>query len=203
MVDMNEYLAGIQPKTVLEDRVKMFLQTTKFFHDSNKSNSGFALDAMEQAKVVSARLRSKDEKDPSVPSATVIFEITCANNVLNPMGSMHGGCVATLYDNLSTYSVAVLEKYWDEFDPAKENLENYSVKFINKVQPDMGVSRQLQVIYLRALVPGQKVFMEVNLVSSSKRFATYTARMYDEQGRVYSTMTHDKAKTEPGRVSKL
>ncbi|KAF5094988.1 hypothetical protein D0Z00_003317 [Geotrichum galactomycetum] len=203
MATLNEYLSGLQPKTVLGDRIKLFLQMTQFFHDTNKDNTGFALDAMEQVKVVGARLRSKDEKDPSVPSATVIFEITCANNVLNPMGSMHGGCVATLYDNLSTYSVSVLQQYWEEFDPEKENLETYALKFINKVQPDMGVSRQLQVIYLRALVPGQKVFLEVNLVSSSKRYATYTARMYDGQGRVYSTMTHDKAKTLPERVTKL
>lgn len=199
---MEKYLAGLQPKTVIVDRVNVFLQSTKFYHDVNKNN-GFATEAMEQAKVVDAKLRSKHEKDPSVPSATVIFEITCADNVLNPMGSMHGGCVATLYDNLSTYSVAVLDKYWDDFNPTKEKIEDYALKFISKVQPDMGVSRQLQVIYLRALVPGQKVYMEVNLVSSSKRFATYTARMYDDQGRVYSTMTHDKAKTSAQRVSKI
>lgn len=52
----------------------------------------------------------------------------------------------------------------------------------------------LQVIYHRAVTPGCKVFLEVHLLSDSKKFATYTAKMYDERGSVYSFMTHDKVK---------
>lgn len=156
----------------------------------------FATETARMCRVVSAHVRSATEPDPSVPICTVVYEITCATNVLNPMGSMHGGCIATLYDNFSTYAVGALDKYWDDYDPTRgaTALQDYGKILVKKVMPDLAVTRMLQVIYHRAIKPGSKVFLEVNLVSDTRRFSTHTAKMYDDKGRVYSFMTHDKVK---------
>lgn len=186
-------MTELQPKTIVRDRVTVFINSTRAL----PKPSGipvFALETLDMAKVIDASVRPKNETDPSVSLGSVVYEVTCSPNCLNPMGSMHGGCVATIHDNLSTYALCILDTYWDDFDPSKQSLESYIPKFLAKIIPDMGVSRQLQVIYHRPILPGQKVFLKVDIISNTNRFTTYTARMYDDQGRVCSILTHDRVK---------
>lgn len=184
---------ALQPKTKLEDRVSFLI----FLLNEYAPNvaSFYGTDIAPMGRTVSVHLRSKDETDPEVPLVTVVYEITCASNALNPMGSMHGGCIATLYDNFSTYARAALDKYWADFDPEKQTLAEYLPTFSDKIFPDLAMSRMLQVIYHRAVKAGETVFLKVCLESDTKRFATYTAKMYDKEGRVCSFMTHDKVKS--------
>lgn len=131
----------------------------------------------------------------STPLATVTYEIICSPESLDSQGNVHSGCIATIYDNFSTYALGALEKYWAEFDPATQSLESYQPWFMEQIVPDIAVTRSLQVSHHRSIQLGEKVFLEVQLVNDALQSSAYTARMFDEQGRVYSVMTHDKVKT--------
>lgn len=190
----------LKPKADRADRVS-FLIAMLNEHSPNRDQI-YGVEDSKMGKALTAEERDSGSTDPDVPMLRVTYEITCAPNVLNPMGSMHGGCVASLYDNFSTYAVGARDKYWADYDPKshateQEALQAYAPVFMQKVYPDLAVTRMLQVIYHRAVTPGRKVFLEVHLLSDSKKFATYTAKMYDERGSVYSFMTHDKVKVGP------
>lgn len=128
--------------------------------------------------------------------ALVVYEITCSDDMLDVNDTMHSGCIATLYDNFSTYSVAALDKYWNDFDPNTETLESYAPKLMAKVTPQLGVTRLLQVTHQQQIPRGAVVKLEVSLLSENRKFATYTAKMTDEEGNIYSVMTHDKVKKD-------
>lgn len=185
--------AGLNPKTNLADRVNVVLKVMTDFHPQRDTMYGHEL--IRQGRAVSATVRSASERDASAPLASVVFELTCPASVLNPMGSMHGGCVATVYDNFSTYARAVLDTYWEGL--GEQGLESYVEPMMGRLAQDFGVSRMLQVIYHRGVKEGDRVFLAVELVSDSRRFTTYTGRMYDGAGRVFSVMAHDKVKSGP------
>lgn len=189
---LQKRILQLKPKTVLADRVLTFYYFVQLFHIQNRNkNEGFAMDSLRDSM--------KGISDAHVDSVDglhkVTFEIVPNETMLNPMGSVHGGCVATLFDNLSSYSLAVLDKYWTEFHPEEgEELFDYALnKFVPQFTKEMGVSRTLSVTYLRALLPGQKYLMTVEVVSVGRNFSHFTAIIRDGNNRLCNTMVHDKS----------
>ena len=107
---------------------------------------GFEASMMYGLKVVDARRVPEAERGPE---ATATFELEVIPALCNPMGNMHGGAVATLADMVTSLAVApVSEEGWWEFS---------------------GVSRTLQVTYVRPTPLGVTIRIECVVQSLSRR----------------------------------
>lgn len=183
---------SLYPKTVPADRVAFILGISVM--KAHPGNPGFANNTFDKLRVLEASVKASNDGNPKAPLASVVYEVICDNTMLNPMDVMHGGCIATIFDNSTTYAIAVLDKYWKDFDPTKESLEDYSKKLMPALEPDLGVTRQLQVTYYKAIFPGQVLHLNVDLENISRTFSTFKAALYDDKGRVCASCTHDKVK---------
>jgi acyl-coenzyme A thioesterase PaaI-like protein len=105
----------------------------------------------------------------------------------NKMGIVHGGCIATIIDNLSTQALMVDPRYWEG---AKSDEEAYF-----RAIKELGVSRNLSIQYIQAIPSEAEFVVETILESNTKRNIYLTCRLYDaETGKLYCTATHDKVK---------
>ena len=74
------------------------------------------------------------------------------------MNNLHGGCTATIFDFTTTTAL---------FPMSKPGFWEYA-----------GVSRTLNVTYLKGVSVGEVCIIECEVVSIGKRLATITGRMY-------------------------
>jgi acyl-coenzyme A thioesterase 13 len=127
--------------------------------------------------------------DPSPPPHA---RITFRFNVLpihgNMLNHMHGGCVATLFDHLSTMPLYLIQKsgFWVW----------------------LGVSRSLNVNYLRPAVVGTTVEIDCRIVQAGKSLCLLKATMRSlgrdgKEGEVLAECTHDKVNTDRATEGKL
>ena len=95
---------------------------------------------------------------------------------------MHGAAQALIYDNFTTLALAAISKpgFW----------------MVG------GVSRVLDVKYLRPAEGGEKVTVEVEVVHAGRHACALRGVMRDSRGRVLSTCEHDKSNIDP-EVAKL
>ncbi|KKA28919.1 hypothetical protein TD95_002489 [Thielaviopsis punctulata] len=107
----------------------------------------------------------------TTPVLRCVFTYTVQDGDCNPI-NLHGGCIATLIDMLTSLSLVPVQKpgFW-EF---------------------LGVSRTLNVTYLSPVGAGETVTVECEVVSLGKRSCHLTAVLKSEDGRVVATGTHDK-----------
>ncbi|KAF4126620.1 Thioesterase superfamily [Geosmithia morbida] len=115
-------------------------------------------------------LVSVDVDSPN-PSAT--FSYTVHGDHCNRLRNLHGGAAATLFDYLTTMAIAAVSApdYW-----------RY-----------MGVSRTLNVTYLRPVPVGCEVLIKGEIVQIGRRLATLRGTMIRRSdGAVMATCEHGK-----------
>ncbi|KAG9231732.1 HotDog domain-containing protein [Amylocarpus encephaloides] len=118
----------------------------------------------------------------SSPPRTV-FRFTVAASHCNRLNNLHGGCTSTLFDWLTTSALACIAKpgYWQ-----------YA-----------GVSRTLNVTYLRPVPEGEVVLVESEVVHAGKRLCALKGTMRRERdGEVLAICEHGKVSIDP-EVAKM
>ncbi|KAB8073795.1 HotDog domain-containing protein [Aspergillus leporis] len=118
------------------------------------------------------------------PPARVSFLFKVIPKICNAMGTLHGGCAATLIDNLSTTILLGVSK------PGQFSMG--------------GVSRNLRVTYLRPVPRDLEVRLVCEVIHMGKRLALLRAEISRaDTGDVCVVGEHEKANTDPetgGRI---
>ncbi|EME85188.1 uncharacterized protein MYCFIDRAFT_135582, partial [Pseudocercospora fijiensis CIRAD86] len=126
-------------------------------------------------KVVSAK---RSQADTEGMEAYVVFEMKVFPEICNGMGNMHGGAVAMLVDNTTTAAACPVAEdgFWD-FG---------------------GVSRTLQVTYLRPMPMGRTFVIENMVRNVGRSLAAIQCIIRDkESGKIVALGEHGKAALEP------
>ncbi|OIW29083.1 Thioesterase/thiol ester dehydrase-isomerase [Coniochaeta ligniaria NRRL 30616] len=109
--------------------------------------------------------------------ATVTFRFHVQQQHTNGLGNLHGGCNSTLFDFCTSTVLGMVNKpgYWFW----------------------LGVSRSLNVTYLRPVPVGESVLIESELMQVGQRLAHIKGRMRSEKtGVLLATCEHDKVNTD-------
>lgn len=123
---------------------------------------------------------------------TMAFKIHTQDWMKNLMGAVHGGCVVTMVDNYTTWALLSDARYWKTFDPAKENYTD----ILTAVVDEFGVSRNLNVTFLRPVPIDADILLICRIQSNSTRYTHITFEILDcNTGKQLATGSHDKAKT--------
>ncbi|KFY77019.1 hypothetical protein V501_08493 [Pseudogymnoascus sp. VKM F-4519 (FW-2642)] len=112
------------------------------------------------------------------PNGRVVFEYTCQASHANRLGNLHGGCAATIFDIATTAALVPVSKpdFW---------------KFV-------GVSRTLNVTYLRPVPVGETVIIECDVIAIGKRLSTITGTMKRKSdGALTCICEHGKVNIDP------
>lgn len=118
------------------------------------------------------------------PPAYASYLLTVSPDLCNYAGNLHGGCAATLIDNLSTMILLGMSK------PGKFALG--------------GVSRNLKCTYLRPVPQGSEIRLVCIVVHLGKRLALLRAELYrTDTGGLCVVAEHEKANTDPETDEKL
>lgn len=114
---------------------------------------------------------------PTPKTALITLGYTIPSFYTNPMGNLHGAAHALIHDNCTSLAMAAVSKpsFW-----------MFS-----------GVSRVLDVKYLRGVKVGERVTIECEVVHVGGKAAALRGVIKDEQGRVCSTCEHDKSNIDP------
>ncbi|QIW97407.1 hypothetical protein AMS68_002925 [Peltaster fructicola] len=124
---------------------------------------------------------------PKDGTAVVTFSFPVKKFYTNIMGSLHGGAQATIFDAVTTLALQAVA------EPEKGQwLEGG------------GVSRTLNVTYLRPAPEGERVLLECEVVHAGKRLCLLRGVMKRERdGAIISTCEHNKSVVERGNDWKL
>lgn len=110
---------------------------------------------------------------------SIVIPPLCINNRVTK--NMHGGAVATFFDNSTSMAVFGCKNAWE----------------------DSGVTRNLNVTYFRPAIEGEKITIECEVLQLTKRLATIRGVMKrDSDGTVLAVCQHDKyrpARVAPGK----
>lgn len=122
------------------------------------------------------KLHSWSNDDPKHPKCT--FSYTVVQENLNSMGNMHGGCTASIFDWCTTMPVCMVNT------------------------PDfwwyLGVSRTLNVTYLKPIPVGDSILIECELMSIGRSMSTIRGVMRRQaDGVVLATCEHGKFNNDP------
>ncbi|KAE8372433.1 HotDog domain-containing protein [Aspergillus bertholletiae] len=145
------------------------------YHYSNGMN---IKDDAERWDIDSTAANLRFESATQGPPARVSFLLNVAPKMCNMMGTLHGGCAATLIDILSTSILLGISK------PGYFSLG--------------GVSRNLRVTYLRPLPSGLEIRLVCEVIHTGKRLALLRAEIQQaDTGAVCVVGEHEKANTDP------
>jgi len=118
---------------------------------------------------------------PSSPYHRLVFSFSVQPQHCNRLGSLHGGAAASLFDLCTTMPLVLVSRpgFW---------------RFL-------GVSRTLNVTYLRPAVAGMTVEIECELVQIGKRACTVRGTMRSGdgvgQGQIMALCEHGKMNVDP------
>jgi uncharacterized protein (TIGR00369 family) len=117
-------------------------------------------------------------------NATVTFRFTSQPVHSNGTGNVHGGCISTLFDFCTSAVFGMVNRPGHWFF--------------------LGVSRSLNVTYLRPMPIGEEVLVESELLSAGRNLAHIKGRIRRvSDGTVLATCEHDKVNADPPAESKL
>lgn len=112
------------------------------------------------------------------PPAKVSYRLVVSPAMANRFGNLHGGCAATLVDNLSTTILVAV---------SKPGIFQYG-----------GVSRTLNVTYLRPVLLGQEIRVICEAVQVGRRLALLRAEIRRaDNDELCCVADHQKANTDP------
>ncbi|EHK99921.1 putative Acyl-coenzyme A thioesterase 13 [Glarea lozoyensis 74030] len=114
----------------------------------------------------------------ATPVGSSICRFTVKPKHCNRLNNLHGGCTATLFDWLTTSALAPIAKpgYWQ-----------YA-----------GVSRTLNVTYIKPVPVGETVLVECSIVHAGRRLCTINGIMKREStGEVLAICEHGKVSIDP------
>ncbi|KAH6700659.1 HotDog domain-containing protein [Leptodontidium sp. MPI-SDFR-AT-0119] len=120
----------------------------------------------------------------SKPAGKTLFSFTIQPEHSNRAGHLHGGCCSTIFDFTTTCALAPIAKpgYW----------------------AFAGVSRTLNVTYIRPIPVGETVLIESEVVHAGKRLATIKGVMKRKSdGAVMAICEHGKVSNDPQVGSEL
>lgn len=114
-------------------------------------------------------------------NATVTFRFEVRPEHTNGLGNLHGGCNSTLFDFCTSIVLGLVNRpgFWMW----------------------LGVSRALNVTYLKPVPVGETVLIESELLQVGQRLAHIKGRMTRERdGVLLATCEHDKVNTDTTHV---
>ncbi|KAI9893309.1 MAG: hypothetical protein M1814_000439 [Vezdaea aestivalis] len=118
------------------------------------------------------------------PSPNVVFSFTVQESMTNRLGTLHGGATATLFDNLTTAVLPLVAK------------EGFWMR--------MGVSRNLNVTYLKPAIVGDIVLVECDIMGIGKKICTLRGVMRRQSDNaILATAEHHKVSIDPVPDSNL
>lgn len=128
------------------------------------------------------KLHSWSMDDPNHPK--VVFKYTIQKNNCNGSGNAHGGHVASLFDLVTSMPLTLINKpgfwFW------------------------LGVSRTLNVTYLKPIPLGEEILVEAEILSIGRKLATIRGTMTRESdGALLTVCEHGKVNTDPETSSKI
>ncbi|KAK6350793.1 hypothetical protein TWF718_003979 [Orbilia javanica] len=106
------------------------------------------------------------------PNASATFNFFIKDEYTNRSGNLHGGCTASIFDVATSMILVLVQK------------EGFWMRW--------GVSRTLNVSYLRPVPAGITVQVHCEVVSLGKRLVQMRALMTDEAGNILATCEHGK-----------
>lgn len=120
----------------------------------------------------------------AVPKCAVTFEMNVLPEYGNRMGNMHGGAVALVFDMCTTVCTGPI---------AERNFWWFG-----------GVSRKLDLTFLRPVKVGSTIVIECEVLQIGKRLATIRGVMKDKvDGRILAVGEHNKVSisfVEPSKI---
>lgn len=119
-----------------------------------------------------------ESTNPTGPHPSCTFTYTVQPDNCNRLQNLHGGCAATLFDFCTTLPLCLINKpgYWQY----------------------MGVTRTLNVTYMRPVPAGEEVLIECEIVQVGKKLATLKGVMRRKSdGALISTCEHGKVNIDP------
>ncbi|KAI6712749.1 hypothetical protein PZA11_002042 [Diplocarpon coronariae] len=117
-------------------------------------------------------------------SGHVVFLYTVQPSHCNRLGNLHGGCSSTIFDFCTTAALAPIAQpgFW----------------------VFAGVSRTLNVTYIRPIPVGERVLVECEVVHAGKRLCSLKGTMRSEKdGKVLATCEHGKVSVDPPAAGKM
>lgn len=114
--------------------------------------------------------------DPKQPRVTLSYTVQPQDS--NRAGNMHGGCAASLFDHATTIPLCLVSKpgFWLH----------------------LGVTRTLNVTYLRPIPIGEKILIECEVMAIGKTMCTIRGVMKRaSDGAVLNTCEHGKYNNDP------
>ncbi|EGS21187.1 uncharacterized protein CTHT_0030310 [Thermochaetoides thermophila DSM 1495] len=158
-----------------EERIKVLLE--EFAQKKDDDWSSHLLPSLTLHSITPA-------SPPTRPYPLVTFKFTVHPTHCNRLRNLHGGCAATLFDFCTSIPLALV---------ARPGFWSY-----------LGVSRTLNVTYLRPAPEGSTVLVECEIVGVGKRLCTVRGTMRRvEDGTVLMVCEHGKVNTDPDVASKL
>jgi acyl-coenzyme A thioesterase 13 len=125
-----------------------------------------------------------ESTSPSGPHPGATFAFTVQPDHCNRLQNLHGGCAATLFDFCTTLPLALV---------ARPGFWLY-----------LGVSRSLNVTYLRPVACGEPVLVECEIVQVGQRLCTLRGVLRRRRDcMVMALCEHGKFNTDPPADSKL
>ena len=116
--------------------------------------------------------------DASSAHPSITFSFTVQPEHCNRLQNLHGGCSATLFDFCTTLPLALVNRpgFW-QF---------------------MGVSRTLNVTYVRPVPAGAEVLLHCEIVHLGKKMASLRGTMRRKaDGAIMATCEHGKVTIDP------
>ncbi|KAI2632676.1 HotDog domain-containing protein [Hypomontagnella submonticulosa] len=118
----------------------------------------------------------------SLPQPSITFKFTVQPIHDNGLGNLHGGCAATLFDACTTLPLHLISKpgFWQL----------------------TGVSRTLNVTYLRPIPVGTTIHVHCEILSVGRRLCALRGEMRavnedGKEGPLLAVCEHGKANTDP------
>jgi acyl-coenzyme A thioesterase PaaI-like protein len=115
----------------------------------------------------------------------VTFRVHTEPWMKNGHDIVHGGCIATIVDWLTSLGVVAHKKFW----PSEETTTEQALLAYGQVP---AVSRHISVQYIKAVPLNKDILVECTIESNTKRYSYINCRILDDEGNLYVTGSHDR-----------